>query len=56
MVRNAFGFGVPAMELTGEEFMSEIASHSFFHNRYEDLLREFVERGDLVKYSEESIE
>jgi hypothetical protein len=49
-------FRFPAMELTGEEFMREIASHSFFQNRYEDLLREFVERGDRVKYSEESID
>ena len=31
-------FKVPAMELTSEEFMREIVSHSFFRNRYEDLL------------------
>ena len=42
------------MELTGEEFIREIMSHSFFRNRYEDLLREFVNRGDRVKYSEET--
>ena len=47
-------FKVPAMELTGEEFIREIMSHSFFRNRYEDLLREFVNRGDRVKYSEET--
>ena len=46
-------FKVPAMELTSEEFMREIVSHAFFRNRYEDLLREFVERGDRVKYSKE---
>ena len=46
-------FKVPAMELTSEEFMREIVSHSFFRNRYEDLIREFVERGDRVKYSKE---
>lgn len=46
-------FRFPAMELTGEEFMREIASHSFFKNRYEDSLREFVKIGDLIKYSEE---
>jgi hypothetical protein len=46
-------FNVPAMELTSEEFMREIVSHSFFRNRYEDLLREFVDRGDRVKYSKE---
>jgi hypothetical protein len=46
-------FDVPAMELTSEEFMREIVSHSFFRNRYEDLLREFVDRGDRVKYSKE---
>jgi hypothetical protein len=48
-------FKVPAMELTSEEFMREIVSHSFFRNRYEDLLREFMDRGDKVKYSTESI-
>ena len=48
-------FNFPAMELTGEEFMNEIVSHSFFRNRYEDLLREFVDRGDRVKYSTESM-
>ena len=48
-------FKVPAMELTSEEFMREIVSHSFFRNRYEDLLREFVDRGDRVKYSTESM-
>ena len=48
-------FKVPAMELTSEEFMREIVSHSFFRNRYEDLLREFVNRGDRVKYSTESM-
>jgi hypothetical protein len=46
-------FKVPAMELTSEEFMREIVSHSFFRNRYEDVLREFVNRGDRVKYSKE---
>ncbi len=48
-------FKVPAMELTSEEFMREIVSHTFFKNRYEDLLREFVDRGDKVKYSTESM-
>ncbi len=48
-------FRFPAMELTGEEFMVEIASHSFFKNRYEDLLKDFVDRGDRVKYSKENI-
>ena len=48
-------FKVPAMELTSEEFMREIVSHSFFRNRYEELLREFVNRGDRVKYSTESM-
>ena len=49
-------FKVPAMELTSEEFMREIVSHSFFKNRYEDLLREFVNRGDRVKYSTQSMD
>tara|TARA_B100001093_G_scaffold226165_1_gene216738 strand:- start:1274 stop:1870 length:597 start_codon:yes stop_codon:yes gene_type:complete len=47
-------FRLPAMELTGEEFMVEIASHSFFKDRYEALLRDFVDRGDRIKYSREN--
>lgn len=47
-------FKMPAMELTGEEFIIETASNPFFKNRYEDLLREFVDRGDRVKYSKET--
>ena len=46
-------FKVPAMELTGEEFMREIASHSFFKDRYDQVLREFIDRGDRIKYSQE---
>ena len=46
-------FKVPAMELTGEEFMREIASHSFFNNRYDQVLREFIDQGDRIKYSQE---
>jgi len=46
-------FKVPAMELTGEEFMREIASHSFFKDRYDKVLREFIDRGDRIKYSQE---
>ncbi len=46
-------FKVPAMELTGEEFMREIASHTFFQNRYDKILQEFVEQGDRIKYSKE---
>jgi cyanate lyase len=46
-------FKVPAMELTGEEFMREIASHSFFNDRYDQVLREFIDQGDRIKYSQE---
>lgn len=46
-------FKLPAMELTGEEFMREIATHSFFKNRYESTLMEFIEQGDRIKYSKE---
>ena len=49
-------FKVPAMELTGEEFMREIASHSFFKNRYDKILQEFVDQGDRIKYSKENSE
>ena len=49
-------FRVPAMELTGEEFMREIASNSFFKNRYDKILQEFIEQGDRIKYSKENTE
>ena len=49
-------FRVPAMELTGEEFMREIASNTFFKNRYDKILQEFIEQGDRIKYSKESTE
>jgi hypothetical protein len=49
-------FALPAMELTGEEFLREVAEHKFFSKRYDDLLREFVDRSDMVKYSRESID
>ena len=47
-------FQVPAMELTGEEFMKEIASHAFFTNRYDKILQEFIDQGDQIKYSKET--
>ena len=49
-------FSMPAMELTGEEFIIEIASNPFFSGNYEELLREFVNQGDRVKYSKETTE
>ena len=49
-------FQMPAMELTGEEFIMEIASNPFFSRNYEDLLRDFVDQGDRVKYSKEATE
>ena len=48
-------FSFPALELTGEEFMKEVASHSFFKNRYENTLRDFVVQGDIIKYSSELV-
>ena len=49
-------FSMPAMELTGEEFIVEIASNPFFSGNYEDLLQKFVKLGDRVKYSKEVTE
>ncbi|MFP6886633.1 MAG: hypothetical protein VB997_03695, partial [Opitutales bacterium] len=49
-------FAVPAMEQTGEEFLREVAEHKFFRNRYDDLLHDFIDRSDMVKYSQESID
>ena len=37
---------MPAMELTGEEFIVEIVSNPFFSGNYEKLLRDFVNLGD----------
>jgi LPXTG-motif cell wall-anchored protein len=48
-------FNLPAMELTGEEFMREIASHSFFKNRYEETLQDFIQQGDQIKYSKKQV-
>jgi len=47
---------VPAMELTGEEFMREIATHTFFKNRFDHSIQEFVLQGDRVKYSNDNID
>ena len=47
---------MPAMELTGEEFIVEVVSNPFFSGNYEELLREFVNLGDIVKYSKETTE
>ena len=49
-------FAVPAMEQTGEEFLREVAEHKFFRNRYDDLLREFIDRSDMLKYSREGLD
>ena len=49
-------FKVPAMELTGEEFIREVAENAFFRDRYDDLLREFIDRSDVVKYSRETMD
>ena len=49
-------FAVPAMEQTGEEFLREVAEHKFFRNRYDDLLHDFIDRSDMVKYSRETID
>ena len=49
-------FAVPAMEQTGEEFLREVAERNFFGNRYDDLLHDFIDRSDMVKYSRESID
>ena len=49
-------FAVPAMEQTSEEFLREVAEHKFFRNLYHDLLHDFIDRSDMVKYSRESID
>ncbi len=49
-------FSVPAMEQTGEEFLREIAEHKFFIKRYDDLLRDFIDRSEIVKYSKQGMD
>ena len=49
-------FSVPAMEQTGEEFLREIAEHKFFVKRYDDLLRNFIDRSEVVKYSKQGMD
>jgi hypothetical protein len=44
-------FNLPALELTGEEFITEITHNSFLQKNFEQTLRAFVQKGDLIKYS-----
>jgi len=48
-------FHLPAMELTGEEFIREVAGHSFFKDRYEESLQNFIQQGDQIKYSKQEV-
>ena len=48
-------FHLPAMELTGEEFIREVAGHSFFKDRYEESLQNFIRQGDQIKYSKQEV-
>ena len=48
-------FHLPAMELTGEEFIREVAGHSFFKDRYEESLENFIRQGDRIKYSKQEV-
>ena len=41
-------FELPALEQTGEEFLRETVEHKFFRNHYEELLREFIARSEVV--------
>jgi hypothetical protein len=47
-------FKIPALEQTGEEFLREIAKHSFLQQKFEKLLSEFVFKGDRIKYPPDS--
>ncbi|MFP6855065.1 MAG: hypothetical protein VB980_04720 [Opitutales bacterium] len=49
-------FELPALELTGEEFIRETVEHKFFRNHYDELLREFIDKSEVVKYSRESMD
>ena len=49
-------FKLPAMELTGEEFLREVAQNDFFRDHYHELLGEFIVRSDIVIYSREVID
>ncbi len=47
---------MPAMEKTGEEFIQEVSIHPLLRQKFEMPLREFVQRGDRIKYSAENFD
>ena len=49
-------FKLTAMEKTGEEFIQEVSIHPLLRQRFEMPLREFVQRGDRIKYSAENFD
>jgi hypothetical protein len=49
-------FKLPAMEKTGEEFIQEVSVHPLLRKKFEIPLREFVQRGDRIKYSAENFD
>jgi len=44
-------FKINAMEKTGDEFLREVMLHPFLRDGFEQILSEFISRGDDVKYS-----
>ena len=46
-------FDLPALECTGEEFIKEVTIHPFLRQKFEEPLKDFVQRGDRIKYSTE---
>ena len=49
-------FKLQAMEKTGEEFIQEISIHPLLRQKFEMPLRDFVQRGDRIKYSAENFD
>ncbi|MEK9771988.1 MAG: hypothetical protein VW576_00355 [Opitutae bacterium] len=46
-------FNLPALECTGEEFIKEVTVHPFLRQKFEEPLKDFVQKGDRIKYSTE---
>lgn len=44
-------FNLPALECTGEEFIRKVAVHPFLRKKFEVPLKNFVSKGDHIKYS-----
>ena len=47
-------FDLPALECTGEEFIRKVTVHPFLRKKFAEPLKDFVSKGDRIKYSSQS--